>query len=161
MKNRFTFIDLLLLLVSTLLFLAIIGLEVYDNTRIWNSIEWSELFATKRLYMELPLFIPYFIYFISKLKGEAKGVYRSIWLKIIMALSSLALIINILILLERSHLLVTHTYYTSDSDPISQTIYTVFIITGLGYYLNMLCWIVVYLVKSVVIANKRKNQIQA
>lgn len=78
-----------------------------------------------------------------------------------MALSSIALIINILILLERSHLLVTHTYYTSDSDPISKKIYTVFIITGLGYYLNMLCWIVVYLVKSVVIANRRKNQIQA
>jgi hypothetical protein len=174
MKNRVAFIGLSL---SILLALAIIGFEIYINGRpenfdycnigdypysnwyyeygdfVWGNVVWGKIFGSAKLYIELLLLMPYFIYSISKIKGQPNGSYRSIWLKIIMAISSVSLIIVLLSLLEHSQPIVTD--YDTEGDPAARAIFKVFLLTTIGYYLNMFCWIMVYLVKKICSAIKK------
>ena len=176
MRNKSTFLWLSL---SILLALAIIGFEIYINGRpenfdycnigdypysnwyyeygdfAWSKIVWSKIFGSAKLYIELLLLIPYFIYSISKIKGQPNGSYRSIWIKIIMAISSVPLIIVLLSLFVHSQPIVTD--YDTERDPAARAIFNVFGITMFGYYLNMICWIVVYLVKSVALTIQKKS----
>lgn len=178
MKNRVPFIGLSL---SILLALAIIGLEIYINGRpknfdycniggypysnwyyeygdfAWSNVVWGKIFSSVRLYMELLFLLPYFIYFTSKIKGQPNGSYRSIWLKIIMPISSISLIIILLYLLIHSEPVVYD--YDTERDPTARTIFNVYVITTIVYYPNMLCWIAMYIVKSVVsVIQKKCNQ---
>jgi hypothetical protein len=174
MKNRVAFIGLSL---SILLALAIIGFEIYINGRpenfdycnigdypysnwyyeygdfVWRNVVWGKIFGSAKLYIELLLLIPYFICSISKIKGQPNGSYRSIWLKIIMAISSVPLIIVLLSLLEHSQPIVTD--YDTERDPAARAIFKLFLLTTIGYYLNMFCWIMVYLVKKICSAIKK------
>ena len=87
MRNKNGFLGLML---SILLFWAIIGFEIYNNGRpenfeycnggdypysnwyyeygdfAWNNVDWGELFGTEMLYIELLFFVPWFFYFGSK-----------------------------------------------------------------------------------------------
>ena len=181
MRYKSAFIGLLL---STLLALVIIGFEIYINGRpenldycnggdypysnwyyeygdfAWSNVAWSKIFGSAKLYIELLLLLPFFIYFASKIKSHLNGSYRLVWLKIIMAISSVPLVIVFLSLLEHSQPIVTD--YDTESDPTARAIFNVFGITMLGYYLNIICWIVVYLMKSIVLTiQKKSNTVQA
>ncbi len=174
MKNRVPFIGLSL---SILLALAIIGFEIYINGRpedfdwcnwgdypysnwyyeygdfAWSNVVWGKIFGSAKLYIELLFLLPFFIYSISKIKGQPNGSHRSIWLKIIMAISSVPLIIVLLSLLEHSQPIVTD--YDTERDPAARFIFNVFLLTTIGYYLNVFCWIMVYLVKKICSAIKK------
>ena len=174
MKNKLAFVGLSF---SILLFLAIIGFEIYINGRpenydycnvgaecyyeygafAWSNVEWSKIFGSVIVYAELLFLLPFFIYFTSKIKGRPDGSYKSIWLKIIMLISSIPLIIVFLRLLVHSQHIVID--YDVDRDPTANGFFEVFAITMVGYYINMFCWIMVYLVKKIfsVIKQKRKR----
>lgn len=174
MRNKSTFLGLSF---SILLALAIIGFEIYINGRpknldycnigdypysdwyyeygdfAWSNIVWSKIFGSAKLYIELLFLLPFFIYFTSKIKGQPNGSYRSIWLKIIMAICSVPLIIVFFVLLVDSQPVVTD--YDTERDPAARAIFNVFGITMFGYYLNMFCWIMTYLVKKICSAIKK------
>lgn len=178
MRNKGAFWGLLLFI---LLALAIIGFEIYNNGRTetidrcnggdypysnwfyrygtfaWHNVEWSKLFGSAKIYIDLHFLLPFFIYFTSKIKGRPDGSYKSIWLKIIMLISSIPLIIVFLRLLVHSQHIVID--YDVDRDPTANGFFEVFAITMVGYYINMFCWIMVYLVKKIfsVIKQKRKR----
>lgn len=176
MKNKRVFLGLSL---STLLFLAIIGFEIYINGRpenfdycnggdyaysnwyyeygdfAWANVEWGKIFGTAKIYIELLFLLPFFIYFTSKIKGQPNGSCLSIWLKIIMVISSIPLIIVFLSLLAHSEPIATD--YDTDRDPTARSIFYVYGITMFGYYLNMFCWIVVCIVKCIVLAIQKKS----
>ena len=87
MKNKLAFVGLSF---SILLFLAIIGFEIYINGRpenydycnvgdypysewyyeygafAWSNVEWSKIFGSVIVYTELLFLLPFFIYFTSK-----------------------------------------------------------------------------------------------
>ena len=175
MRNKASFIGLSL---SILLVLAIFGFEVYINGRpetfnycnggdypysnwyyeygdfAWQNVDWSKIFGSARVYIELLLLIPFFIYFTSKIKDQPNGSYRSLWLKVIMAISSVPLIIIFLSFITRSQSFVID--YDTDWDPVAVDIMYIFVFTSLGDYLNMLSWIIVYIVKK--IASVKKNR---
>lgn len=175
MRNKRAFLGFTL---STLLFLAIIGFEIYINGRpenydycnggdypysnwyyeyedfAWSNVVWSNIFGTAKLYIELLFLLPFFIYFISKIKNQPNGSYKSMWLKFIMAISSIPLIIICLSLLGHSQPTVTD--YDTERDPAARTTFNVFMITMISYYLNMFSWIVIYLMKSIVLAIQKK-----
>ncbi len=179
MRNKSAFLGLSL---STLLFIAIIGFEIYINGRpenfdycnggdyhysnwyyeygdfAWNNIVWSKIFGSAKLYIELLFLLPFFIYFTSKIKGQPNGSYRSIWLKIIMAISSVPLIIVFLSLLEHSQPIVTD--YDTEKDPAARAIFNVFVITMFGYYLNMFFWLAVRIFKSTFSVFKNKLNVR-
>ncbi len=166
MRNKGAFWGLLLFI---LLALAIIGFEIYNNGRTetidrcnggdypysnwfyrydtfaWHNVEWSKIFGSAKIYIDLHFLLPFFIYFTSKIKGRPNGLYRSIWLKIIMVISSIPLFIILLSLLEHSLPVVTD--YDTDRDPTARNFVYVFFITTLVYDLNMFFAIVVYLFK--------------
>ena len=174
MKNRVAFIGLSL---SLLLVLAIIGSEIYINGRPENfdycnigdypysnwyyeygdfacgNVVWSKIFGSANLYIELLFLLPFFIYSISRIKCQPNGSHRSIWLKIIMAISSVPLIIVLLRLLEYSQPIVTD--FDTERDPAARAIFNGFLLTTIGYYLNMFCWIMVYLVTKICSAIKK------
>lgn len=72
-----------------------------------------------------------------------------------MPISSISLIIILLNLLIHSEPVVYD--YDTERDPTARTIFNVFVITTIVYYLNMLCWIAMYIVKSVVSVIQKKQ----
>ena len=177
MRNKASFIGLSL---SILFVLAIFGFEVYINGRpdtfdycnggdypysnwyyeygdfAWQNVDWSKIFGSARVYIELLLLIPFFIYFTSKIKGRPNGSYRSLWLKVIMAISSVPLIIIFLSFITRSQSFVID--YDTDCDPVAVDIMYIFVFTLLGYYLNMLSWMIVYIVKKIAFVKKNRDK---
>lgn len=177
MRNKASFIGLPL---SILLVLAIFGFEVYINGRpetfdycnggdypysnwyyeygdfAWQNVDWSKIFGSARVYIELLLLIPFFIYFTSKTKGHPNGSYRSLWLKVIMAISLVPLIIIFLSFITRSQSFVID--YDTDCDLVAVDIMYIFVFTLLGYYLNMLSWMIVYIVKKIAFVKKNRDK---
>lgn len=177
MRNKSAYLGLLS---SIVLLLVIVGVEIYINGRpenvaycnnggypysnryyeygdfAWSNVVWSKIFGSAMVYIELLFLLPFFIYFISKVKGQPNGSYRSIWLKIIMAISSIPLIIILLRLSMYSQPVVAD--YDTERDLAARTFFNVFGITMFGYYLNMFCWIVVRMAKRVVsVINNKCN----
>lgn len=161
MKNKTAFIGLSL---STLLFFAIIGLEIFINGRpktfdycnggdypysnwlyeygnfAWQNVPWSKIFGSAKIYLELFLLTPYFIFFSSKINGETNVVHTSKWLKAIMWIGVVPLILLFFILNMQSQPLVID--YDTDSDPVARNILYTFAFTLLGNNINMLIWII-------------------
>ena len=161
--------------VTSLLFLLVIGLEIYINGRpetfyygsegnyyiygdfAWNNVDWGELFGTEKLYFELLFFVPWFFYFGSKPRGNSDGLHKSIWLKSLLWMSVIPLIIIFLELIGQSQRRVMD--YDGERDPEARSLVYTCVLTASVYYINLSLWILVNGTKAVsrVITNGYKK----
>lgn len=157
--------------VTSLLFLLVIGLEIYINGRpetfdwcnggdypysnwyyeygdfAWNNVDWGELFGTEMLYIELLFFVPWFFYFGSKSRGNSDGLHKSIWLKSLLWMSVIPLIIIFLKLAEHSQRWVID--YDTERDPEARSLVYTCVLTAFVYYINLSLWILVNGIKVI------------
>lgn len=148
--------------ITTLLFLLVIGLEIYINGRsetcdwcnggdypysnwyyeygdfAWNNVDWGKLFSSVRLYIELFLFVPWFFYFGSKVNNNFNGLHKSVWLKSLLWMSVIPLLIVFLVLNVHSQNYVTD--YDTNRDHTARNIEYTFTFITLAYYINLALW---------------------
>lgn len=176
MKNKATYIGLT---VSILLLLVIIGFEIYINGRPenfdycnggeypysnwyyeygdfdWQIVDWTGIFGSAKIYFELLLLLPWLVYYISKIRDKVNGVYKSIWLKILMWMSVIPIVGIFMHLIVHSGRFVID--YDTERDITARYFCNVFVFSLIAYYLNLIVWAVTNFVKVLVFLCRKRE----
>lgn len=165
MKNLSAYIGLA---ITTALFIAIIAFEIYNNGRpetynycnngdsspcewfyeygnfAWENVDWNKIFGSAKIYIELFMLTPWFIYFGSKARNSNNGVNNSRWLKVIMWLSAIPIII---VFLWLKHL--SQRWVIDYDNALTEIIVVIFLLSTFAYYVNLICWIIITSIRGI------------